>query len=89
MCGNIESDDLIHQHLSVGVVTQNGADGLSDVSGRKHRECNLIQQRLKRVMIFAVNNRDIDRGLAKGARRMDAGKTRSDDDNARDGCGSS
>ena len=46
---------FIHQHLGVGLMAQDGADGLGDVGGREHGQRHLVKQRLKRLMIAAVD----------------------------------
>ena len=45
--GDVDGDHLIHEHLSVALVAQNGADGLGDVGRREHGQRHLVEQRLK------------------------------------------
>ncbi len=43
----------------------------------------LVEQRLKDVMVAAVDDGDVDRKTAQRKRRMNAAKSRADDHNAR------
>ena len=92
--GGVDCDDFIHQHFSVALVAQDGADGLSDVGRRKHCQRDLIEQRLKGVVIAAIDYGDVDRQACEPFCSVKAGKARADDDHSRptsrrrvDGCG--
>ena len=61
-------------------MAQDGTDGLSDVGWGKHRERDLVEQRLKSVMIAAIDYRDIDRQMPKPFGGVEAGKACADDD---------
>ena len=57
---HVDAGYLIHQHLGVVVLAQDGADGLRNVGGRQHRQSDLVKQRLKCVVIAAVDEGDVD-----------------------------
>ncbi len=84
---SVEADDLVHQDFGVAVVAQDGADRLRDVSGREDRERNLIEQRLKGVVVLAVDDRDINGKLAEMPGRVDAAEPCADDHNSRASAG--
>jgi hypothetical protein len=63
--GNVDGDDFVHQDLGVGSVAQDGADGLGDVGRGKHGEGDLIEQRLKDVVVAAVDDGDVDGQLGQ------------------------
>ena len=77
--GDVDADDLIHQHFGVALVAQDGADGLGDVGRRKHRERHLVEQRLKQMMIAPVDHGDIDRQVRQARGRVEAGEASTDD----------
>ena len=54
-CGNVDADHLVHEHLSVALMAQDGADGLGNVGGREHGQRHLIKQRLKEIMIAPID----------------------------------
>jgi hypothetical protein len=55
---------------------------LSDVGRGKNRERDLVEQRLKGVMIAAIDYRDVDRQMREPFGGVKAGKARADDDDA-------
>jgi hypothetical protein len=63
-------------------MAQDGSDGLSDVGRGKHGERDLVEQRLKGVMIAAIDYRDVDRQMREPFGGVKAGKACADDDNA-------
>ncbi len=63
----IEADRLIHQNIDVGMVPHDRANRLRNICRRKHRQRNLVEQRLKKMIVLAVHHRDIDRQRAQGS----------------------
>ena len=59
-CRDVDADHLIHEHLSVALMAQNGADGLGNIGGREHSQRHLIKQRLKEIVIAPVDQRHIN-----------------------------
>ena len=57
-------------------------DRRSDLGRREHRRRHLIEQRLKDVVVAAVDQDDIDIRVPQRACRGDSGKAGADDDNA-------
>ena len=78
----VEAHGLIHQHLDVGMVAQDGANGLSDVRRREYSQRNLVQQRLKRVVVLAIDQRHIHRQVGEPHCRVDASESTADHDHA-------
>ena len=62
---DVESGYLRHQDLDVFVGTQNGANWCGNLSRRKAGRCDLIQKRLERVIVPAVDDGDFDRSFAQ------------------------
>jgi hypothetical protein len=60
-CGEIESGDLRQQRLDVARVSQDMTQRRCDLSGRQYCQGHLVQQRLERMMVLAVDQRDVDR----------------------------
>ncbi|MEA2789565.1 MAG: hypothetical protein QOG73_1971, partial [Acetobacteraceae bacterium] len=54
-------------------------DWRGDVSGREERRRHLIQQRLKYVVIAAVDQDDLGIGVPQRVHRRESGKTAADD----------
>ena len=78
----VDADDLVHEHLGVLLAAQNGADGLGDVRRGEHGEGYLVKQRLKGVVVAAVNYRYVDGEPCKAVSGVDAGKATADDNHA-------
>ncbi len=70
----------------LGWLAQDGADGLGDVGRGEDGEGHLVEQRLKGVVVAAVDEGDVDGQLGQAFGGVDAGKTAADDDDAR-ACG--
>lgn len=60
----IEADHLTQHNLDVFVPMQRAPNRQGKIARREDRGYHLIQQRLKRVMIFAINQLPIDLGSA-------------------------
>ena len=56
----VDGNHLVHQHLGVFLMAQDGADGLRNIGRGKHRQRHLVEQRLEGVVILAVDDRDVD-----------------------------
>ena len=55
---------LAQQHLSVLLFAQHAANRGRNFRRGEHSRCHLVQQRLKQVMVIAVDHRHIDRYVA-------------------------
>ena len=55
-------------------MAQDGADGLGDVGRRKHGQRHLVEQRLKGVVVAAVDYGDVDRQVREAFGGVKAGK---------------
>src|SRR5579863_1172866 len=69
------------ENLDVTMFAHDPADGSSDFSGRQSGCCHLIQQRLKIMVISAVDQCDFYRQVGKTESRIQASKSRSDNHN--------
>ena len=92
----VEGDGFVHEDFGVGVVAQDGADGRSDLGRRKNRQRHLIEERLEREVIAAVDHSDVHRQLRQRFGGVGSGKACAEDHDARaamgllcDHCGSS
>ena len=47
------------------MVAQDGADGLGDLGGGEDSEGDLVEKRLEGVVVFAVDERDVDGEIAR------------------------
>ena len=63
-------------------MAQDGADGLGDVGRRKHGQRHLVEQRLKSVVVAAVDDSDVDGQMREPLGRVQAGESAADDDDA-------
>ena len=81
--GNVDRHDLVHQDLRVGVLAEDGANGLGDVGRGEDGERDLVEERLKDVVVAAVHDRYVDGEFGQAFCRIDAGKAAADDDDAR------
>src|SRR5438552_17698376 len=64
----IEILHLAHEHLNIAIAAENPADGGGDFARRQTRGCHLIEQRLKSMEIFAIDERGANRGLRERGR---------------------
>ena len=76
---HVEVRDLIHEDKRVGG-PQDCADRLGNVGCGEHSHGDLIEQRLKGVVILAVDNGDVDIGIRELHGRIQAGKACADDE---------
>src|SRR5688572_19595371 len=68
------------------LLAQDPPDRRGDVARRKSRGRDLIQQRLKDVVIVAIDDRHLARHVAEAARGVEAGKPAADDDHLGQAC---
>ena len=85
-CG-VDANDFIHEHGGVGLVAEDGADGLGYVGGREDGEGDLIEQRLKGVVVAAIDEGNVDGQVGESTRGVEARKAATDDEHAGAGCG--
>ena len=71
------------QHVGIALAPQDVADGRGDVGGREICSRHLIEQWLKDIMVVAVNDGDVSRGLAQLQRRLQPAEARADDHHTR------
>ena len=79
----IDRCHLVHEDLGVGLVAQDGADGLGDVCRGKHGQGDLIEQGLEGVVVAAVDEGDVHGQMGQGLGGMETAKAAADDDDAR------
>ena len=75
----VDATHFSQQHADIGLVTQDLAQRRRDVRRRQAGRCHLVQQRLKQVVVDAVDERDVQRRLGQGARGPEAGETAAND----------
>ncbi len=83
----VDGNHRIHQDFSVLLVAQDTADGLGDVGGRQDRQRDLVEQRLEGVMIFAIDEGDIDGQVSERYGCVKAAKTSAHDHDTRPASG--
>ena len=62
------------------MIAQNRTNRPCNLRRRQHRQRNLVQQRLKRVIVLAVDHGNVDRQVGQSLCRMNAAKAASKDD---------
>ena len=70
-----------HQDCGVASASQDLAYRRADVDSAQTGSCYLIEQWLEEMMIAAIDQRDSNRSPAQGFRRVETGKTSSDNHN--------
>ena len=80
---DIDAHRLAKQHARVPGTPQDPSDRRGDVTGRQRRGRNLIQQRLKDVMVAAIQQRDLGVGLSKRLRGRESPETAANDHDMR------
>src|SRR6267143_6211995 len=76
--------DRGEQHLDVLLPPQNPADRRRDVAGRERRGRDLIEERLKEMVIVAIEQRDAYVGTRQRASGVQAAKPAAYDNDGRD-----
>ena len=78
----INGSDFAHQHARIVLAPHQAAHGPGDVGWRKPGTRNLVQERLEKVVILAVNQRDIGVDTAQAVGGGEAAETRANDDDS-------
>src|SRR6266404_4421472 len=81
----VEIEDFFKQHLNVGVASQYPADGRRYFAGREAGGRDLVEQRLEGVMIFPVNDCDLNGEAGDAAGGGEASETGAHDHHSRYG----
>ena len=76
---DVDPDDLAQDDCGVALVPQDVADRRSDVAFGEDAGRHLIEQRLKQVMVGAVDDRHLDIGPPKRLGGEEAGEPGADD----------
>ena len=76
----IDSLDLCHQDLGVFLLTKQPPKRRGDVRRSERGRRDLIEQRLKRVMIGAIDERDFGERVTKLARGVEPAEAATDDE---------
>src|SRR5437867_2234580 len=66
---------LGEQHLGVLLRAQQPSDRRGDVARRERRRGHLVEQRLKDVMVRAIDDGDVDGGIAQRPRGVQSAKS--------------
>src|SRR5262249_6633827 len=80
--GNINAGDLRQEDADVSLLRLELADRRGDLGGREDGGCHLIEQRLKNVVVAAIDQDDLDIGAPQRVCGGDPGKAATDDKNA-------
>ena len=78
----VHAGDFAHDHGRVFLFSQDTADRGADLRGTEHRRCDLIKQRLKDVVIRAVDQNVLRRRVAQSLGRSEAAKPAADNHNS-------
>jgi hypothetical protein len=81
----VEIEHFFKQHLNVGVASQYPAYGRRYFAGREAGGSDLVEQRLKGVVVFPVNDCDLNGKPGDPAGGGQASETGADDHYSRDG----
>ena len=87
VCVVIDRGDDAAAEATVPVAPGHTSDREGDVRDVQAGGCNLVQQRLERLEVVTVDQRDVDRRLAQCANRPQSGETGADHDDVRYVCG--
>ena len=79
----IDCRRLREPHLDVRLMTEDPADRRRDVAGRQPGRRDLIEERLKDVVVAPVDEQNIDRRVTKCFCGVEPAETAADDDDAR------
>jgi len=80
---HINALNLVHQDLGISLVAQDGTDRLRDICGRENRQCNLVEKRLKCVVITTVDDGYVHWEASETFGSMQSCKTAANDHNIR------
>jgi hypothetical protein len=81
----VDTTDLGKYNARVLLPTQDRSNWLRNVGGRQARGCDLIKEWLKKVVVMAINDHDLEWRLGQRFRCGQSGKTCAEDNNARQG----
>ena len=81
----VDRPGLGQDDVGVLLAAQDRADRIGDVGRRKRRGRHLVEERLEKVVIAPIDDRDADRGLREPPGRLEAAKTRANQDDVVDG----
>jgi hypothetical protein len=87
--GDVDRLGLAEQDAHVLLASQNPADRRCDVARRQPGSGDLIQQRLKDVMVVTIDQRHLYRRVLEGARTEEPAEPAADDDHVRRSHGAS
>jgi hypothetical protein len=79
----IDAGHRVEDHRCVRLSRENAADGRGNVGRRQGRSRNLVQKRLKEVIIAPVDHRHVRRDAAQPQRSAEPAETRADHDDFR------
>ena len=79
----VDRDHLGKKDPRVLLPSQDGADRVGDVVGRKTGGRDFIQQRLKQMIVATIDDRDSDIGVLECPRRTQSAEPRADDHDMR------
>ena len=81
--GRIDPLDLRHGNGDVALAAEDLPDGSGNVARREARGRDLIEQRLKKVMVLAIDQSDANRRLRQCRHRRETAEAAPKDDDAR------
>jgi hypothetical protein len=79
----IDADDLGHGHGDVLLPAEDLADRGGDVAGREARGRHLVEQRLEKMVVLAVDDSDPHRRASQRSRRREAAEPPAQNHHAR------
>ena len=79
--GKIEAGNLRHQHCCVALLAQHVPDGPSDLGRRQRSGRHLVEQRLKAMVVLAVQDDHVDGNTGERFRCCEAAEAPTHDDN--------
>ena len=82
LCG-IDGRDFAHEYRDVALLAKNMTYGRGNGRGRQTRRSDLIQQRLKQVMVTAVDDGDLHGPAGEYLGRFQSAEAATDNDHAR------
>ena len=78
--GGIHAGDIRHQHRRILLLAQDMADRPGDLRRRQRSGRDLIKQRLKAMMVLAIDQGHVDGRAGKGLRGHESAEARPDND---------
>ena len=80
---NVDAGDLCQEYAEVSLLHLELTDRRGDLGGREDRRRHLVEQRLKYVVVAAVDQDDLGIGVPQRVRRREPGKAAADNDDPR------